>query len=481
MKMKNAFWNSLSFLALIGILAVVVACALIFLNPQTGLNPLPPPTLPAAIILPTSTATHIKLPPTWTPQGQSGQVGTASPAVQASATAQASNTPQPAYVIPTRTATPSPTRTGTVTRTPTKVVSVGVATRTITRTPTPNKTATRNAQIATYYKQTQNAAGTATVVAGMPPNPTSAVETHGVISSEWTDVNNPSFTWSVPTGATAYRVYWGTDASGTGSTEITPAAYTPATLTSSGTYYLRLRTRFAAGLRPDWTTVFTYRFDVTAPSAVTSASASGVTSGQWTNVNNPAFTWSAATDTHSGMTGGEAGYEVYFGPALTPYPTPTPGVTPTPSSPVKVTEEEYSSGTPSAGQDNVLMIRAMDQVGNGSTWQTVFTYWYDGTAPAVPTTPGTTDDPTTDDTPTFTWDTVTDSLSGLAAYEIYWGINDTCGDPNQSETTSTSFTAPSMTEIAGVPYYLCVRTRDNAGNTSGWSSAADYTYSPSPP
>jgi hypothetical protein len=62
-------WNILTILVLILVLFVAGVFLLIFINPNTGLNPFPPPTLPAAIALPTLTPTpRGVLPATWTPE-----------------------------------------------------------------------------------------------------------------------------------------------------------------------------------------------------------------------------------------------------------------------------------------------------------------------------------------------------------------------------------------------------------------------------
>lgn len=60
--------NILTVLVLIGTLCNGGIMASIFLNPRSGFNPFPPPTLPPVMVMPTSTPTAIQvLPPTWTP------------------------------------------------------------------------------------------------------------------------------------------------------------------------------------------------------------------------------------------------------------------------------------------------------------------------------------------------------------------------------------------------------------------------------
>jgi hypothetical protein len=63
----DGLWNVLSFLGLFGIIGMIVVILTIFSNPATSMNPFPPPTVPAPIIMPTSTITPMSLPATWTP------------------------------------------------------------------------------------------------------------------------------------------------------------------------------------------------------------------------------------------------------------------------------------------------------------------------------------------------------------------------------------------------------------------------------
>ncbi len=461
--MKNAFWNVLSFFVFMSIIAVIAVFGLIFLNPYSQLNPFPPPTVPVALILPSSTPTYQQLPPTWTPG--SGDQQMIQPDLKPSSTPFSSEQPV-VIVMPSRTSFPTATNTPTATITPTRTPAVS-------NTPsiTPNKTNTALALIATNAEATSKAK-TATALAGgpgptltaaaMPPNPSSASETHGVPTNSWQrSVANPSFTWSAVSQAAGYYVYWGSDANGVSTSFVTSTSYTPAAVTTTGTYYLRLRTIFAwGGERPDWTTVFTFRYDNTIPGTPGSASEThGVSNGVWQNsVSSPAFTWTNVTDTGSGL----AGYDIYFG-------NNSGGefVSASPTSPA------YSSGSVASGTF-YLRARAVDKAGNTSGWATIFTFLYDGAAPSAPTNLQTSDLPGST-TPTFTWSASSDGYSGLAAYEIFWGSGSACGAKNQPDTISTSFTTPAITETG--EYHLCVRARDNAGNTSGWAEAS-FNYSP---
>jgi hypothetical protein len=66
--MRNMAWNILAVVALLAIIGVAFVVLTIYSNPASPLNPFPPPTLPANVVIPTSTITPIYLPATWTPQ-----------------------------------------------------------------------------------------------------------------------------------------------------------------------------------------------------------------------------------------------------------------------------------------------------------------------------------------------------------------------------------------------------------------------------
>lgn len=63
----NLVWNILTVVVLVMALCVGVIFLTIFVNPNAGINPFPPPTMPIAMELDTLTPTPKQvLPPTWT-------------------------------------------------------------------------------------------------------------------------------------------------------------------------------------------------------------------------------------------------------------------------------------------------------------------------------------------------------------------------------------------------------------------------------
>jgi len=88
-------WDALSVVLILGILLVSACALLLFLNPYLPINPYPPPTEVARLVLPSVTPTVRILPPTWTPLPTETPLPTPTP--------MPSGTPQP-----TLTETPAP-------------------------------------------------------------------------------------------------------------------------------------------------------------------------------------------------------------------------------------------------------------------------------------------------------------------------------------------------------------------------------------
>ena len=112
--MRNPVLNILTILSLLTLCGVSAFVLTIFVNPDSMLNPFPPPTEAVGIVLPTDTPTPQSMPPTWTPQAVTVfvTVGPLAP----SATPLFTPT---TFVLPTYTATATPTETPTNTPLPT--------------------------------------------------------------------------------------------------------------------------------------------------------------------------------------------------------------------------------------------------------------------------------------------------------------------------------------------------------------------------
>jgi len=102
-----------------------------------------------------------------------------------------------------------------------------------------------------------------------PQNPASAVETGGAPDGEWqSTISDPAFTWSgafdALSGVADYLVCFGVDDTATEGTVVTEAAYDPPAV-EAGTYYLRVCARDNAGNEAEWATLFTFKYDPSAP------------------------------------------------------------------------------------------------------------------------------------------------------------------------------------------------------------------------
>ncbi|MDZ4159506.1 MAG: NBR1-Ig-like domain-containing protein [Anaerolineaceae bacterium] len=120
--MKRSVWDILAFMILIAMIMFGVIFLQIFINPQSAINPFPPPTLPPTVGIPTQTPTSRSLPPTWTVTPGGDNPGTTlkpTSTLLPSATSFRLPTFTPTVTAtPTATRTPKPTRTPTVTNTP---------------------------------------------------------------------------------------------------------------------------------------------------------------------------------------------------------------------------------------------------------------------------------------------------------------------------------------------------------------------------
>ena len=476
--MKISIFDILSAFIILLVGGVGIVVAVIFFKPTSDLNLFPPPTVPASIFIPSPTATYIQMPSTWTPDPNDAFMY---PTLKASSTPiSLPGVPILPSLTPTITLTKTPTVTLTPTRTITRTITI---TRTPTKSKTPNLTATQLSIISTHAKETELALTPSTSTITMtptitltptftktptqtstsfPPNPTTATEDNGITSDTWQKtVNDPLFTWAPSSGATGYYVYWGTNSTGTSHNTVSTEAY-DASIVTAGTYYLRVRSIYGSIDHDEWSTIFIFRYDNIAPVMPTSANeTNGATNGDWQkDFDNPAFTWNSASDAHVGII---ANYDVYFGS--------DPGgtsITTTTASPA------YDPPTQSSGT-YYLRVRATDSLGNESGWRTLFTFQYDGVAPSDPANIVTAS-AANETAPVFTWDASTDTHSGLAAYDVYWGTDGSCGEANQTEATDPTFTAPTISGGAQT-YRICVWARDSVGNISG-SAETTFDYSP---
>ena len=88
----DKIWNTLSLVALVGLALVVVAAFMIYQNPYSAINPFPPETPIAPVVIPSQTPTPTlvpRLPGTWTP------TATLTPTITLTGSPTITGTPQP--------------------------------------------------------------------------------------------------------------------------------------------------------------------------------------------------------------------------------------------------------------------------------------------------------------------------------------------------------------------------------------------------
>ncbi len=104
----------------------------------------------------------------------------------------------------------------------------------------------------------------------IPPYNPSTVTTGCTAQNEiWQNAcNDLNFNWygagDTTSGLALYEYYWGTNPQGTAGV-VTPYAYYDPPPVADGIYYLRVRTKDQAGNWSSWATLFTLRYDGTAP------------------------------------------------------------------------------------------------------------------------------------------------------------------------------------------------------------------------
>jgi hypothetical protein len=309
-----------------------------------------------------------------------------------------------------------------------------------------------------------------------------AVKTDGSDWSGWSDVWNFAFDTTAPTvpnlvsptnnswlniarfiwnrsqdnasGVKEYELQIGSDSSFTNPTTCT---VTDTTVTISnlneGIYYWRVRAKDNVGNLSGWSSVRSFRIDITAPTVPNPISP---TNNSW--LNTAQFIWNRSQDSLSGV----KEYELQIA-------SDTSFV-----NPIRYTTSDTTLSVSNLN-DGVYYwrVRAEDYAGNSSGWSSSRSFTLDRTAPTVPNlvSPGNGAAFNTSSV-TLIWNRSQDNLSGMGQYEIQLANNSSFTNPTTYSTSDTTYSISTLDEGT---YYWRVRAKDNVGNFSGWSSSRSFT------
>ncbi|MFH1597791.1 MAG: fibronectin type III domain-containing protein [Patescibacteria group bacterium] len=290
-----------------------------------------------------------------------------------------------------------------------------------------------------------------------------------ITTATWYNHTGPYFTWAGaadaagpegnPSGVHGYWVCFGAvSCDPTAGSYSTDANYTAAP-SSSGTYYLRIKTQDVAGNKAVATwTAFTFKYDATDP-----GNPSGILPNPagFSSEDSYSFTWNAGSDAHSGI--GEYCYKT-GAPAATDTciaETTVSGIT------------SYQEGT------NVFYVRSKDVAGNLLDYYTSVNYYYSANAPSEPQNLQV--DPASNTTNSFTFSWLEPASHDTTIAGYYYAINAIPNANNVTYTTQTTIGPDAFATQQGANVFYVVAV-DTAGNKN-WSSysSIEFTASTSAP
>lgn len=258
----------------------------------------------------------------------------------------------------------------------------------------------------------------------------------------------------------------GAGTSGVGSYSVGSVGQTLA----NGSYYWRVRAFDNVGANSSYATAnggaVAFKIDTTAPTTP----GQPATASPTTNTE-PTFTWTASTDTGSGLAP-SAAYTIEW----SQYSDFSSVHTAT------ATTASYTITSGQALADGVwyFRVKATDALNTVSAYSSTSTVIVDTTAPTIPTTLLVTS-PATVNTPTVSWSASADATVGLdtPAYTLEWSPYADFSSAVTTDTTSlTSYTL--TTVLADGTWYFRVKASDTLHNESSFSTAASIAIDTAP-
>ncbi len=280
-----------------------------------------------------------------------------------------------------------------------------------------------------------------------------------------TNDDTPTWTWSASTDNgvglrnPAYDISWSQDEdflSGVITDTVNTNTFTHTDPLADGTWYFRVRAVDAL----DNTSSYAASGSVLLSTAGPTIPGQPAADENPTTDTTPTWTWTAST-ADAGLA--DPAYHIEWSQDNTFLSGVTTGT---------VNTNTFTHTDPLADGTWYFRLRAEDNTNTFSLYSLTGSVLIDTTAPTIPgsvTTPS----PTSDTTPTWTWDPSTDGGAGLEdpAYYIEWS---TASDFNSVEASATSNTATftHTDPLADGTWYIRIRAEDVLANQSAYSTTA---------
>jgi FG-GAP repeat protein/fibronectin type III domain protein len=263
--------------------------------------------------------------------------------------------------------------------------------------------------------------------------------------------NNASLNWNDSddnkSGVKEYIIEYSTDAGFVDAlSEISSTSNIDLTDLPDGTYYWHVKSVDNSGNSSTWSTEYSFDIDVTAPN-IPDALIYDVTGDDVT------FDWGDSNDNLSGL----KEYDFEYSPSNDFIWAST------------YTSED-SSYILSDVTDGIYYwrIRSVDENNNESAWSYGNEFTVDITASGIPI--GLTE-LVTDDSAILNWDDATDNISGIKEYIVEYADNDEFNGAQFETSSSVDLVLSSLPDGS---YFWHVKSVDNSGNQSGWSSSNTF-------
>ncbi len=311
------------------------------------------------------------------------------------------------------------------------------------------------------------------VVPGAPNALTALDQSGGLVNlttNTWYGYTAPYFSWSgasdAGSGIAGYYVYFGTDNTAdpeTAGTFQAGSTFTPSSMVSGTTYYLRIRARDNAQNVSPIYAAFIYRLDSTGPQNPTGVT---VAPTGYSSTNDFTFFW---TNTASDAGSGVAGYQYQVGASVNPGSwSSTIGTTS-----INLPGAAYQTG------ENLFHLRTLDNAGNASSVNVQVAFYYSGTGPTAPENADVSPASNSVNSFAFSWDPPTSYSGDVDDLTYCYTINTLPSEITCSFTSAgaTSLAAGSFaTQVGTNTFYVVAKNADVVGGAINYGAYDSATF-----